>query len=78
VDNILSRPQLPSCPHAAHRPPQVLANASILYFITDLRRGLDHFLIFAALMCLLCFAGISLGMLVSSIIKNVEMAPRVA
>lgn len=56
----------------------VLFNALAIYFITNLRNGIDHFFIYAGLLCLEYFVGISLGMLISALIKNVEMAPRVA
>ena len=56
----------------------VLFNAVAIYFVANLRNGIDHFFIYAGLLCLEYFVGISLGMLISALIKNVEMAPRVA
>ena len=56
----------------------VLFNAAAIYWVANLRNGMDHFFIYAGLLCLEYFVGISLGMLISALIKNVEMAPRVA
>jgi len=56
----------------------VLFNASAIYFVANLRHGAEHFFIYAGLLCLEYFVGVSLGMLISALIKNVEMAPRVA
>ena len=56
----------------------VLFNAAAIYWVANLRGGMDHFFIYAGLLCLEYFVGISLGMLISALIKNVEMAPRVA
>lgn len=56
----------------------VLFNALAIYFVANLRNGIDYFFIYAGLLCLEYFVGISLGMLISALIKNVEMAPRVA
>jgi ABC-type transport system involved in multi-copper enzyme maturation permease subunit len=56
----------------------VLFNALAIYFVANLRNGMDHFFIYAGLLCLEYFVGISLGMLISALIRNVEMAPRVA
>jgi hypothetical protein len=56
----------------------VLFNALAIYFVANLRHGIEHFFIYAGLLCLEYFVGISLGMLISALIRNVEMAPRVA
>ena len=53
-------------------------NCSVVYFMVNLRSGVEHFLVFIGVLMLENFAGIALGMVISAWLKNVEMAPQVA
>jgi ABC-type multidrug transport system ATPase subunit len=57
--------------------PQFL-NGSIIYFMSNLRGGAEHFVVFIAILALENFVGIALGMVISAWLKSVEMAPQVA
>ena len=51
---------------------------TVIYYMTGLREGLSHYLIFLAVMTLENFAGIGLGMCLSASFTSVEMAPQLA
>ena len=51
---------------------------TVLYFMTALREGLSHYLVYIGVMLLENFAGIGLGMCLSASFNSVEMAPQLA
>ena len=51
---------------------------TVIYYMTGLREGVSHYLIFLAVMTLENFAGIGLGMCLSASFTSVEMAPQLA
>ncbi|KAK3256822.1 hypothetical protein CYMTET_34063 [Cymbomonas tetramitiformis] len=50
----------------------------VIYFMTNLRNGWDHFFIYLGVMVLENFVGISVGLLLSASLPSVEMAPNIA
>ena len=50
----------------------------MVYFMANLRHGLDHFLIFSAVLALENLAAIGLGMVLSAGFKDVSMVPQLA
>ena len=57
--------------------PQVGCGA-IIYFMTNLRAGVSHFITFVIIMALENFTGIALGMVLSAWLKSVDVVPKVA
>ena len=51
---------------------------TVLYFMTALREGFSHYLVYIGVMLLENFAGIGLGMCLSASFNSVEMAPQLA
>ena len=51
---------------------------TVLYFMTALREGFSHYLVYIGVMLLENFAGIGLGMCLSASFTSVEMAPQLA
>ena len=51
---------------------------TVLYFMTALREGVTHYLVYIGVMLLENFAGIGLGMCLSASFNSVEMAPQLA
>ena len=51
---------------------------TVIYYMTALREGVKHYLVFLSVMTLENFAGIGLGMCLSASFTSVEMAPQLA
>jgi len=55
-----------------------LANGAIVYFMTNLRHGADHFFLFVLFLFLENLTGMALGMLLSAAFRSPEMVPQIA
>eukprot|EP00658_Telonema_sp_P-2_P018670 TRINITY_DN17319_c0_g2_i2.p1 TRINITY_DN17319_c0_g2~~TRINITY_DN17319_c0_g2_i2.p1 ORF type:complete len:401 (-),score=68.77 TRINITY_DN17319_c0_g2_i2:323-1525(-) len=58
-------------------PPQMLSGA-VVYYMANLRHGIDHFLTYTAIIALENMSAIALGMLLSALFKDVSMVPQLA
>jgi ABC-type multidrug transport system ATPase subunit len=55
-----------------------MATGSVIYYMTNLRPGFDHFCTYIGVMALENFVGIGVGMVLSCSFTTVEMAPQIA